>query len=146
MAMIFAPCGLAFVLIVFLICILRKTYCPSTRPHVRHRVSSSGESGETAGAGIPFNIRPPYEKPPSYEESQRSMISLIGTPPPEYPEQLLPISFEYVTGTSDQSRVRESDGVQRTTQQTSGTQSNAIHVGDLRPGDAGLSNRAFQPD
>ena len=32
----------------------------------------------------PFNIRPPYEKPPSYDESQRQMVEELGVPPPAY--------------------------------------------------------------
>ena len=99
--MILASCCLGLVLVLFLVCILKKTYCPTTmsdsqiiidprtgEPRRRRgRRSSSIEvaSIETVfGSGIPFNCRPPYEKPPTYDESQRSMREIIGIPPPAY--------------------------------------------------------------
>lgn len=89
------------------------------------------------GAGIPFNVRPPYEKPPSYEESQRNMISMMGTPPPEYPQQLLPIFVEVPLAgreneTSDAGASRPESEVQ-------------VHSENSNQ-ESGIRNQAFQPD
>lgn len=29
-------------------------------------------------------MRPPFEKPPTYEESQHALLNMLGVPPPEY--------------------------------------------------------------
>lgn len=138
--LIFASCCLALVLIMFLVCIVRKSYWPSSQSErQRRRRSSSSMQIAVAevGAGIPFNIRPPYEKPPSYEESQRNMITLMGTPPPEYPQQLIPIFGE--------ERLAEAEN-QIPVSGSSGTSSQVQVRAPVSNQESGIRNPAFQPD
>ena len=46
----------------------------------------ANRSNDSSSFGVPFNIRLPFEKPPTYDESQRRMMEAMGFPPPEYPE------------------------------------------------------------
>ena len=95
--MILASCCLGLVLIMFLVCILKKTYCPShaaaSREGNRGRRASSIDvsvifpADSALGSGVPFNCRPPYEKPPTYDESERFMRDTMGVPPPAYDAQ-----------------------------------------------------------
>jgi hypothetical protein len=113
--MILASCCLGLVLIMFLVCILKKTYCPSSRSNerdiiidsltgearrrrgaARNRRASSMEissifNNDLLGSGVPFNCRPPYEKPPTYDESENIIRSLTGVPPPAYDDQVLEV-------------------------------------------------------
>ncbi len=88
--MIFASCCLALILIIFLVCILRKSYCQSRRrivpldntipdiftlfPHV----------GNYDGGPLGDGTQPPFEKPPTYDETIQLMREEIGVPPPAY--------------------------------------------------------------
>lgn len=88
--MIFASCCLALIILLFLGCVIRRAYCGSpqlspldnTVPDIFTLFPESGG----AGGSPPFNITPPYDKPPSYDESERQIRQLLGDPPPCYPE------------------------------------------------------------
>lgn len=109
--MILASSSLGLVLVMFLLCILKRTYCPREGLPSHRRPSRRSLRRESSidlatvlqesaiGSGIPFNIRPPYEKPPSYDESQRSMSRQLGIPPPPYDAVVA------VVGTSGPSRL-----------------------------------------
>lgn len=93
--MIFASCCLALVLLLFLVCLIRRTYCLRFNSSISTRRDSSYPSTEQMitgfndsqlGMSVPFNIRLPFEKPPTYDESQRRMMQELGIPPPDYPE------------------------------------------------------------
>ena len=89
--MIFASCCLALILIIFLVCILRKSYCAPRRqvipldnttipdiftlfPHV----------GNYDGGPLADGTLPPFEKPPTYDETLTLIRNEIGIPPPAY--------------------------------------------------------------
>ena len=90
--MIFASCCLALVLLVFLACILKKSYFHSpgynstTGSNPPDLLGLFADNGTSPGSGIPFNIQVPFEKPPTYDESQTQMIKELGVPPPIYLE------------------------------------------------------------
>lgn len=90
--MIFASACLAVILLIFLSCIIRKSYCPSPGTPSVHPLDDSMPNLFTIfpdlGGPIcdqpPFNVRPPFEKPPTYDESQQAIRAELGTPPPAY--------------------------------------------------------------
>lgn len=90
--MIFASACLAVILLIFLTCILRKSYCPSDPGFAVHPIDDSLPNLFTIFPDLagpvcdqpPFNVRPPFEKPPTYDESQRATRAQLGTPPPAY--------------------------------------------------------------
>ena len=84
--MIFASCLLALVLVSFLYCIIKKSFCGS----MSHANSGPPDimtlfAESAAETGSPFGVQPPFEKPPSYDESQNHMREVFGVPPPSYP-------------------------------------------------------------
>lgn len=88
--MIFASSCLAIILLIFLACILKKSYCPSDGEHILpldNSVPDIFTLFPDAGAGhadMPFGVRPPFDKPPTYDESQRAIRAELGSPPPAY--------------------------------------------------------------
>ena len=165
--LIFASCCLALVLFMFMVCIIRKTYwSPSSRSsrgslplsssggagrsRRRHRRSealaiaaSESSAASILGPGIPFNVRPPFEKPPSYEESQRSMMSLIGTPPPDYPLPLC-LSIPAADSQLHPGSASQANQLPSTSSHSVAQEANAA-VTSPTPA-AGVANHAFQPD
>lgn len=82
--MIFASTCLALVLLIFLACILKKSYCPNQVPidPVLPDIFTVYNDGIGNGTSIPY--APPFEKPPSYDETVQIMRQEIGIPPPGY--------------------------------------------------------------
>lgn len=90
--MIFASACLALVMLLFFICLIRRSYCININSHLDSRNNSLNPSDaiitrfndSQLGTSVPFNIRLPFEKPPTYDESQRRMMQELGIPPPDY--------------------------------------------------------------
>ena len=90
--MIFASCCLALILIIFLVCILRKSYCA---PRNQHMVPLDNTTipdiftlfphvGNYEGGPLGDGTQPPFEKPPTYDETLTLIRNEIGIPPPAY--------------------------------------------------------------
>src|SRR5882724_10600198 len=89
--MIFASCCLALILIIFLVCILRKSYCPPRRQIVPLDNSTIPDIftlfphiGNYDGGPLADGTQPPFEKPPTYDETLTLIRNEIGIPPPAY--------------------------------------------------------------
>ena len=91
--MIFASACLALVMLLFFICLIRRSYCININSTLASRTNSMNPpdaiinrfNDSQLGMSVPFNIRLPFEKPPTYDESQRRMMQELGIPPPDYP-------------------------------------------------------------
>ena len=89
--MIFASCCLALILIIFLVCILRKSYC-APRRHVVPLDNTTipdiftlfPHVGNYDGGPLADGTLPPFEKPPTYDETLTLIRNEIGIPPPAY--------------------------------------------------------------
>uniref|UniRef100_T1KMP4 EB domain-containing protein n=1 Tax=Tetranychus urticae TaxID=32264 RepID=T1KMP4_TETUR len=87
--MIFASSCLALILLIFLACILRKSYCPADSTHQATGRSTMNDlftiyPGTSGSPSDLFGNLTPAEKPPSYSETMRMINQEIGTPPPAY--------------------------------------------------------------
>ncbi|XP_054161271.1 uncharacterized protein LOC128959349 [Oppia nitens] len=96
--MIFASCCLALILIIFLVCILRKSYCPPASAAGRSRMPNGPLDNRTIpdiftlfphcgnydGGPLGDGTLPPFEKPPTYDETLTLIRNQIGVPPPAY--------------------------------------------------------------
>lgn len=90
--MIFASACLALVMLLFFICLIRRSYCINISSALASRTNSLNPpdaimnrfNDSQLGMSVPFNIRLPFEKPPTYDESQRRMMQELGIPPPDY--------------------------------------------------------------
>lgn len=97
--MIFASCCLAIILIVFLSCILKRSYCPSQYDQMNYQLNQSQIPIDNNSIPDIFTMYPEvanflrtnphlagplYEKPPTYDETLRFMREEFGIPPPAY--------------------------------------------------------------
>ncbi|CAG2176340.1 unnamed protein product, partial [Oppiella nova] len=90
--MIFASCCLALILVIFLVCILRKSYCPPRQRPVQPLDNSTipdiftlfPHVGNYDGGPLGDGTLPPFEKPPTYDETLTLIRNEIGIPPPAY--------------------------------------------------------------
>lgn len=82
---------MALILIIFLVCILRKSYCPprsrvvpldnQTIPDI---FTLFPHVGNYDGGPLGDGTLPPFEKPPTYDETLTLIRNEIGVPPPAY--------------------------------------------------------------
>ncbi|KAI1294783.1 hypothetical protein HDE_05740 [Halotydeus destructor] len=97
--MVFASIVLGVVLFIFVGCVLTKSYCPS-EPRYYPRLDPDSPDFLSAFNSIhnqpPFNVRPPFEKPPTYDESQLMARLQMGIPPPSYP--VTPVNSRAASG------------------------------------------------
>ena len=139
--MIFASCLLAMVLIAFLYCILKKSFC-SPRSHASRVppdiMTLFAESANDSGG--PFNIQPPFEKPPTYDESQNQMREVFGVPPPSYPGPSAIREGDQASTShgSSPSTSLDSSGAQIVTIE--------VQITPAAPEATGVENRGFQPE
>lgn len=90
--MIFASCCLALILIIFLVCILRKSYCvprnqqmvPLDNSTIPDIFTLFPHVGNYDGGPLGDGTQPPFEKPPTYDETLTLIRNEIGIPPPAY--------------------------------------------------------------